>query len=204
MLADFKLKVFLTVAEERSFTKAASALGITQPAVSQNIAELEKTLGVKLFDRLRSEVALTSEGRTFVPYAEAIISKASAAETLFSSLSPSVIRVSASEEVYTHFLAPALQEFSAVHPDLLFERAMFDDCDISLTIRPFAGSPFDEDPDVISRIRVSRFVPDTKTGGLKTACEITSYFEILYIPSKSFSLTRTCRVLRQFLSERTI
>ncbi len=204
MLADFKLKVFLTVAEERSFTKAAAVLGITQPAVSQNVAELEKSLGVRLFDRLRSEVVLTSEGKAFRPYAESIISKSSSAETLFSPLSSSVVRVSASEEIYTHFLAPALQEFSAIHPDVVFERSIFGDCDLSLTIRPLSGYLFDEDPDVISRIRVSRFVPDTKTGGHQTACEVTSYFELLYKPSQSFSLTRICRVLRQFLSERTI
>ena len=48
MLEDFKLKVFVEVAREKSFTRAASALSISQPAVSQNIAELEKQLGTKL------------------------------------------------------------------------------------------------------------------------------------------------------------
>ena len=42
MLEDFRLKVFLTVESEGSFTKAARNLGISQPAVSQNIAELER------------------------------------------------------------------------------------------------------------------------------------------------------------------
>ena len=41
-MEDFRLKVFKAVVQEGSFTKAAKALGITQPAVSQNIAELEK------------------------------------------------------------------------------------------------------------------------------------------------------------------
>ena len=40
MLEDFRLKVFMAVVQERSFTKAASVLGITQPAVSQNVADL--------------------------------------------------------------------------------------------------------------------------------------------------------------------
>ena len=47
MLEDFRLKVFATVAAEGSFTKAAAVLGVSQPAVSQNIAELEKLSGVK-------------------------------------------------------------------------------------------------------------------------------------------------------------
>ena len=48
MLQDFRLKVFMAVAEYGSFTKAAESLGVSQPAVSQNIAELERNLGVRL------------------------------------------------------------------------------------------------------------------------------------------------------------
>ncbi len=74
MLEDFRLKVFVTVAAERSFTKAAAALGISQPAVSQNISELEKELNVKLFDRLRGEVALTPQGTVFQEHVARILS----------------------------------------------------------------------------------------------------------------------------------
>ena len=56
MLEDFRLRVFMAVAEEGSFTKAAASLGVTQPAVSQNIADLEKVTGQKLFERMRGEV----------------------------------------------------------------------------------------------------------------------------------------------------
>ncbi len=73
MLEDFRLKVFMTVAAERSFTKAASALGISQPAVSQNISELEKVMDMKLFDRLRGEVAITPQGRIFHQHATRIL-----------------------------------------------------------------------------------------------------------------------------------
>ena len=59
MLEDFRLKVFMAVASEGSFTKAASVLGVSQPAVSQNVADLERMTGVKLFERLRGEVNLT-------------------------------------------------------------------------------------------------------------------------------------------------
>ena len=53
MLEDFRLKVFVAVAREKSFTKAAEALGITQSAVSQSIAAAEKTAGCRLFERLQ-------------------------------------------------------------------------------------------------------------------------------------------------------
>ncbi len=74
MLDDFKLRVFMTVAAERSFTKAASVLGISQPAVSQNISELEKVMDIRLFDRLRGEVAITPQGLVFQQHASRILS----------------------------------------------------------------------------------------------------------------------------------
>ncbi len=73
MLEDFRLKIFITVAAERSFTKAASSLGISQPAVSQNISELEKAVDMKLFDRLRGEVAITPQGKVFHQFAEKVL-----------------------------------------------------------------------------------------------------------------------------------
>ena len=59
MLEDFRLKVFMAVAEEGSFTRAAKSLGVTQPAVSQNIAELEKQTGAVVlpFSRCRNPTA---------------------------------------------------------------------------------------------------------------------------------------------------
>ncbi|MCR5760138.1 MAG: LysR family transcriptional regulator [Bacteroidales bacterium] len=59
--------------EYSSFTAAASSLGLTQPAVSQSIAELEKTLGVQLFERSRGEVRLTPKGELFMGYARQIM-----------------------------------------------------------------------------------------------------------------------------------
>lgn len=74
MIEDFRLKVFMTVAAERSFTRAASVLGISQPAVSQNISELERIMDIKLFDRLRGEVVMTPQGKIFHHHATRILS----------------------------------------------------------------------------------------------------------------------------------
>lgn len=73
MFEDFRLRVFKTVCEERSFTLSARRLGISQPAVSQNISELEKQLGFKLFFRNSSEVSLTMKGEQFEQYADMIL-----------------------------------------------------------------------------------------------------------------------------------
>ncbi|MGO4821757.1 MULTISPECIES: LysR substrate-binding domain-containing protein [unclassified Flavobacterium] len=59
---DFRLKVFLTVANRLSFTKAAAELFITQPAVSKHIQELEEEYKIKLFDRKANKIVLTEAG----------------------------------------------------------------------------------------------------------------------------------------------
>lgn len=83
MLEDKRLKIFAAVVETGSFTAAASSLGLTQPAVSQSIAELEKTLGARLFTRTRESVVLTAEGLRFSGYARQILHWYKAANEAF-------------------------------------------------------------------------------------------------------------------------
>ena len=73
MLEDQRLKIFETVARERSFTVAARRLGLSQPAVSQCIADLEKKTGEILFNRQRGAVSLTPQGETFRLFATRIL-----------------------------------------------------------------------------------------------------------------------------------
>ena len=75
MFEDFRLRVFTQVASLGSFTAAAKALGVSQPAVSQHIAELEKSAGGKLFERERGSVSLTARGRLLLEHAERILSE---------------------------------------------------------------------------------------------------------------------------------
>lgn len=63
------LKVFMTVADERSFSRAAEKLSRTQPAVSLALQRLETELGEKLLDRSAKEVVLTDAGRAVLEYA---------------------------------------------------------------------------------------------------------------------------------------
>ncbi|MCQ2174597.1 MAG: LysR family transcriptional regulator [Bacteroidales bacterium] len=83
MLEDSRLKVFETVAKLGSFTLAARELGITQPAVSQNIAELERQLDQPLFVRERGHVSLTDKGMLFKNYVDQILHWYRAAENAF-------------------------------------------------------------------------------------------------------------------------
>ena len=195
MLEDFRLKVFMAVVSERSFTKAASVLGITQPAVSQNIADLEKLTGRKLFDRQRGSVVLTTEGEVFISYAQKLVKTCSEVDYMFAKVSPVTVRISASEELYTYFIGPALEDFTKVHPDVTFERCLFGEADLKVTLRPAAAVASD---DSIIRIRMSLF-PTPKMGDLPATHEKTSYFDVVFQPSPAFSCTRLCRLIKAFL-----
>jgi DNA-binding transcriptional LysR family regulator len=72
-----QLQAFCTVARLGSFTKAASALHTTQPALSVQISQLEDSLGLKLFDRTTRAVAITSVGSELLPRAERTLTELS-------------------------------------------------------------------------------------------------------------------------------
>lgn len=199
MFEDFRLKVFVAVAEEGSFTKAAARLGVTQPAVSQNVADLEKMTGTKLFDRLRSEVLLTPEGEVFMKYAADILESCNAAGNMFSSVSAATVRVSATEEVYQYILSPALESFLKVHPEVVIERALFEDADLQLSLKKAPQSPFEQHPDAILRLRVS-VSPAIKMGDFSATQEKISYFDLLFQPSAAFACTKVCRLLKNYLA----
>lgn len=73
MLTDFRLKVFKTVADRLSFTKAAAELLISQPAVTKQINELERLLGKPLFLRHGNRISLTEDGVRLLEYANRIL-----------------------------------------------------------------------------------------------------------------------------------
>lgn len=88
MLEDFRLKAFAMVCKTRNFTVAARMLGVSQPAVSQNIAELEKALGLTLFNRARGNITLTPDGEEFKKYVDRILYWYDATERRFISKRP--------------------------------------------------------------------------------------------------------------------
>ena len=124
MFEDFRLRIFMAVAEKGSFTLAAKALGVSQPAVSQNIAELEKSLGAELFLRRKGSVTLTPKGAAFKEYAGRILYWYTATEMMFgpegklSANKP--IRLSADGFIASHILPQALSKLLAFNPSLTF------------------------------------------------------------------------------------
>lgn len=72
-MGDFRLRVFVSVAKNMSFTKAAKELYLSQPAISKHIHELEEQYKVRLFDRIGSQIQLTQEGQVLREHAIRIL-----------------------------------------------------------------------------------------------------------------------------------
>lgn len=123
-----QLEVFLAVARERRFSRAADKLFRTQSAVSQTIRKLEDELGEALFDRSSREGVLTDAGKVLFEYAEKLINlRGEAAESLseLRELQKGKLVIAANEFTVLYLL-PVLAEFRRVHPmiKITVERAL--------------------------------------------------------------------------------
>lgn len=121
MITDFRLKVFKTVADRLSFTKAAGELLITQPAVTRHISELEKQVGVPLFDRRKGNVALTVHGRLMLDYANRILAIYDSLNDAFAENAGSFagdIRIGASTTIAQYVLPGMLAAFRRRYPEI--------------------------------------------------------------------------------------
>jgi DNA-binding transcriptional LysR family regulator len=113
-----QLEVFLAVAREGRFSRAAEKLHRTQSAVSQTIAKLEEELGESLFDRSSREGILTDAGRVLYEYAEKLLNlRREANESLIDlrELKKGKL-VIAANEFTSLYLLPVLAEFRRLHP----------------------------------------------------------------------------------------
>ena len=72
-MSNFRLKVFLSVARNLSFTKASQELFITQPAITKHIHELESLYKIRLFERLGNKITLTPAGELLQEHSERIL-----------------------------------------------------------------------------------------------------------------------------------
>ncbi len=95
------LETFCTVAELKSFTRAAEKLGFTQSTVSFQIRQLEEEVGAPLFERINHKVSLTNEGTRLLPLAHSIIRlSAEAARVAGESAEPGgVVRIGIAESL---------------------------------------------------------------------------------------------------------
>ncbi len=107
------------VEERGSFSAAAEALSMTQPAVSRQIGGLERRLGVSLFRRVPRGVTPTAAGRIAVDQARDILARLRSLEArlgTFTSLESGHLRLSAHSSASTSFMPDVIHRFTRVHP----------------------------------------------------------------------------------------
>ena len=112
-----QLNVFTVIAQEKTMTKAAERLFITKPAVSLSLAELEKNLGYKVFDRVNNRLVLNSEGRQLLPLADELLERAEAIEHQFTADSQLTgsLNIGASDTIGNHIAPILLSKFQQQH-----------------------------------------------------------------------------------------
>lgn len=137
MVFDFRLKVFHTVASKLSFTKAASELFISQPAVTKHIHELEQNSGTALFKRNGNTIALTPSGEIMLRYAEKIFATYAALETELAQLADVTsgnLRIGASTTIAQNILPKILALFKKAYPGVSYSFTQGNTDSISLQV----------------------------------------------------------------------
>jgi DNA-binding transcriptional LysR family regulator len=132
-----KLKIFHTVAEACSFTKAATILNLSQSAISRQIQSLEQDLKVQLFERHARGLVLTDNGEYLFKSAHEIISKLRDVESTLSGQKDKLngkLTVTTVVSFGTTWLTPRIKEFMDLHPEIEVE-LIFDDKELDLSTR---------------------------------------------------------------------
>jgi DNA-binding transcriptional LysR family regulator len=120
-LGNFRLKVFRAVAEHLNFRRAGEELYLTQPAVTLQIKALEEDLGVSLFDRTGTQVALSSAGSVLLDYVRRMDELLAEAEQAISALGGRVggdLKIGVSTTIAQYVLPRMLGEFHREYPQV--------------------------------------------------------------------------------------
>lgn len=116
-----KLRIFVAVARSGSFTRAAEALDLRQPTVSQQVQVLERGLRTRLFDRLGHSVRLTDAGSALLLYAERMLDLAEEAQSAVrevAGLAARMLRLGAGNTLATYVLPDLLARLRYEHPEV--------------------------------------------------------------------------------------
>lgn len=115
------IQYFLAVAEHLSFTKAAAALHVSQPALSQQVRQLEESLGAQLFDRSGRTTRLTDAGDVYLLYARRAYQQLQEAKRAIhdvSDISRGSLRVAVTPTFTTYLVGPLIEAFHFRYPKI--------------------------------------------------------------------------------------
>lgn len=194
MKASTDLAFFVTVATQLNLTNAARELGVTPPAVSKRLQELEKRLGVRLMQRTTRRVTLTEEGELYFQEALRLIAEIETVEARLSARKAQPrgrLRIHATYGFGRAYIAPAVAAFLREYPDVQIQ--------LDLTDKPinlvesghdlgiYVGAP----PD-------ARLIARRLAANRRFVCASPRYLEHAGRPRTPNDLAQhTCLVLRQ-------
>src|SRR3954469_24812703 len=161
MLEPRRLLTFREVARRGSFSRAAEGLALTQPAVSQQIAALEREVGAPLLHRGPGGLSLTAEGELLLGHADALSARLSAADAQLAELrarGTGRLRVGAFPSALATIVPDAVARRRAAEPEVAFEAVEGSGADVAAGVREGrlhagvcfedAAAPPHEPPDV--------------------------------------------------------
>ncbi|MCF5053942.1 transcriptional regulator CynR [Pseudomonas syringae] len=115
------IQYFLAVAEHQGFTKAAAALHVSQPALSQQVRQLEESLGAQLFDRSGRTTRLTDAGEVYLRHALQASQALQAGQRAIhdvSDLSRGTLRIAVTPTFTTYLVGPLVEAFHGRYPNI--------------------------------------------------------------------------------------
>jgi LysR family cyn operon transcriptional activator len=116
------IRYLLAVAEHRNFTRAAQALHVSQPTLSQQIRQLEEALGALLLDRTGRSIRLTDAGEAYVSHARRALQQLESGKRAISDvqdLSRGVLHIAATPTFTAYFVGPLIEAFNRLHPKIM-------------------------------------------------------------------------------------
>jgi DNA-binding transcriptional LysR family regulator len=122
-----RVLTFHAVAHQRSFSRAARELALTQPSVSNQVAQLEREVGARLLDRGAGGLRLTREGEILLEHADAIVERLTLADTQLAAAAEGKrtrLRIGALPTALAGFVPAAIARLRSTHPDA---RIIFDE-----------------------------------------------------------------------------
>lgn len=118
------IRYLLAIDEHRNFTRAADALFVSQPALSQKIRQLEEDLGAQLFDRSGRAVTLTDFGTTYLAFARRAFRDLETAQRALQDvedLSRGELRLAFTPTFTEYLVAPLIEQFYSLYPGVKIE-----------------------------------------------------------------------------------
>ncbi len=173
------LKIFLAVSERLNYTRAGEDVNLSQSGVSVRVRELERELGVKLFEQLGKKIALTEAGRILEPYARRVVAAVDDARQVieeFRGLERGRLRIGASTTPGMYIVPRIIAEFKRRYPKI----------EISLGIKDTRGV----EEGILRNEYDFGFVGSHLTGGDDIEAIAWCVDELLLIAAPKHALTR--------------